>query len=909
MTVRLTVDGIDVTMAQGATVLDAVNHARIALPQLCKDPDRPPLGTCRTCLVNIDGMPGTPTACSTLAVDGMVVRTDDPDVARVRRGVLQLTIDMLPEGDEHATGDLAHAATSHGLTRGRFLPAAGIVATRTHTDASNPFWVLDHTRCILCERCVDACQHLQHISAIALLDRGAGSEIGVFGHGTVAGSNCTSCGSCVAACPTGAIRAKAPVAAVQTNRQLPYTPAVRQVETVCPYCGVGCGVVLDLDERGDILRVDDVPGNESSQGMLCVKGRFGLGFVHAPDRLTAPLIRSEASGELEPATWDEALDLIADRFVAHRGRFGAFGSAKATNEDGYLVQKFARVVMGTNNVDHCARLCHSSSMAGMLEMLGSGSTTNSYTDFEQAGCLLIAGSDTDVNHPVIAARIRKGVAENGVRLIVVNPRRIRLCEIADVWLRPKPGTDVALFNGLARIALDEGLWDEAFVAERTEGFDAWRTSLAPYHPAYVASVTGIAEADLRLAARLFARPERGNSSMLWGMGITQHTRGTANVQAMVNLALVTGQIGKPGSGLAPLRGQNNVQGCCDMAVLPNTLPGYQGLTPDALATFGRVWGGNLPERPGLTLTEMIDAAHRGELDALYICGENPMLTEANLNHTREALERLSFLVVQTAFPNETTALAHVVLPVAVFAEKDGTFTNSERRIQRVRKALEPPGDARADWEVTGEIARRVSARLGLDGVSFDYPDPGAIWAEIAALVPSMAGISYERMEQGGIQWPCPTTEHPGTPLLFTETFPRGKATFVIVDQGAPAAELPDPAFPLILNTGRVLFHWHGGDMTRRVKGLVESYPRVEVSVHPVDAERLALGDGAPVRVTSRRGEIVAMVRVTDVVRQGEVFIPFVQLNGAAANLLTNNVFDPRSRIPEYKVCAVRLVAA
>jgi predicted molibdopterin-dependent oxidoreductase YjgC len=498
------------------------------------------------------------------------------------------------------------------------------------------------------------------------------------------------------------------------------------------------------------------------------------------------------------------------------------------------------------------------------------------------------------------------VEEGGASLVVVNPKRIRLCDLADLWLRPRPGTDVALFNCLARIALDEDLWDPTFVQERTDGFATWRASLEAYSPSEVAPLTGIPEADLRRAARLFARPKRGGACLLWGMGITQHTSGTRNVQALLNLVLVTGQLGKPGSGLSPLRGQNNVQGCSDAGVLPDTLPGYQGLGAAARETFGQVWGCTLPSEPGLKLTEMFEAALEGELRALYLVGENPLLTEPNLTHARDALSRLDLLVVQATFPNETTDLAHVVLPAATFAEKDGTFTNSERRVQLVRPVLSPPGQARADWDITCDLARRVAERLGRPARGFDYRGSDEIFDEMASLTPILRGISHRRLEHGGIQWPCPAADHPGTARLFVDRFPLGRAHFTPVDQGRLAAELPDREYPLVLNTGRVLYHWHGGDLSRRVAGLVALYPRVEVSVNPADAAKQGLRDGDAVRVVSRRGELVATARVTEDVRQGEIFIPFVRLDGAAANFLTNDVYDPKAKIPEYKVCAVRL---
>lgn len=932
MPISLTVDGQRVEVEPGASVLDAVNRLGIYLSQLCKDPERPRLGTCRTCLVSVEGVRGTPPACSTPARDGMVVHTNSPDVDRIRRGVLQLTLDMLPEEDVSRLGELSVAVAQYGLKRGRFRPEPPIVERDTE-DASNPVWLLDRHRCILCQRCVMGCQDVQHIFAIATLNRSRRTEIGTFRVGPIRESNCTTCGQCWSTCPSLAIRQKRPLtgghAATGTvdppagGGSLPgepqptaifprgdeFPPIVRRVETTCPYCGVGCGIILNLGPKGEIVQVDDVPENVSSRGMLCVKGRFGMGFVHSPERLTTPLIRRRPGGPLESASWDEALDLVTEQFVRYRGSFAAIGTAKATNEDGYVLQKFTRAVMGTNNVDHCARLCHSPSVAAMLEMLGGGGTTNSYADFEQAGCIMVVGSDPDSNHPVIAARVRRGVQDGAAKLIVVNPRRTVLCDIAHLWLRPRPGTDVALFNGLAWIALEEGLWDPDFVRTRTEGFEAWRAYVTPYNPANVSMVTGVPEEDLRRAARLFARPERGNSCLLWGMGITQHTRGTANAQALVNLALVTGQIGKPGSGLSPLRGQNNVQGCADVGVLPDHLPGYQGLGADVRERFGRAWGCEIAPEPGLKLTEMFDAALRRELRAIYLTGENPLLTEPNTAHAKAALSKLDFLVMQNIFLNETCDLAHVVLPAASFAEKDGTFTNSERRVQLVRKALEPPGEARADWEITCEIARRVARRLGMPSRGFEYTHPSEVFTELASLVPFLAGISHRRLELGGIQWPCPTPDHPGTALLGTESFPRGRARFVPVDQGLPAAELPDVEYPLILNTGRVLYHWHGGDISRQAPELLALYPRLDVSINPADAAAYGLADGDPVRVASRRGELVGTARLTADVRQGEIFIPFVRLEDGSANAATNDVYDPRAKIPEYKVCAVRIARA
>jgi predicted molibdopterin-dependent oxidoreductase YjgC len=478
--------------------------------------------------------------------------------------------------------------------------------------------------------------------------------------------------------------------------------------------------------------------------------------------------------------------------------------------------------------------------------------------------------------------------------------------LADVWLRPRAGTDVALFNGLAWIALKEGLWDQGFVGSRTEGFDAWRAGLEPYSHDAVSAITGVPADALYEAVRRFARPTSGGSCILWGMGITQHIQGLANVQAMVNLALLTGQVGKPGAGLSPLRGQNNVQGCGDAGVLPDTLPGYQGLDAAVRERFEATWEGPLPAAPGLKLTEMFDAAIQGELRALYLVGENPLLTEPNVSHARRGLEALDFFVVQTPFPNETSELADVVLPATTFAEKDGTFTNSERRVQLVRKALEAPGQTREDWRITCDIANRVLDMEGRAQGQFGYAHPREIFREMASLVPFLVGVSHERLEHGGLQWPCPDADHPGTPVLFTDSFPRGLARFVSVQHLARAAELPDDEYPLILSTGRVLYHWHGGDLTRRVRGLKSAYPSVELSMHPSDAAGLGLDDGEMVRLASRRGSTSARLHITGAQREGEVFLPFVSLNDTTANLLTNDVYEPRVRIPEYKACAVRV---
>ncbi|MGH7299792.1 MAG: formate dehydrogenase subunit alpha, partial [Candidatus Rokuibacteriota bacterium] len=837
-TVHVTVDESAVEVPEGATVLDAVNRLGIPLPQLCKDPDRAPLGACRTCLVHVEGQRGVPAACHLPARDGMIVSTVHPEAVRVRTAVLDLTLSMLtPSAARDGFGQLGAAAARHDL------PRAGYEAHhRFETDASKSFFVLDREACILCGRCTVACGDVQHIGAISLAGRGHEARVGVFGDGAMASSVCTSCGQCVATCPTGALRPK----------EEP-SPIIRQVETTCPYCGVGCGITLRVRADGRLATMaDDVPANASSRGTLCVKGRFATGFVHSRDRITTPLIKRD--GAWREASWDEALDAAADGLARNRGHFGALASAKATNEDGYVIQKLTRVVMSTNNVDHCTRLCHSPSVEAMLVSMGSGATSNSYQDYEEAGCLMVVGADASANHPVIAIRFRRAVAR-GARLIVVNPKRVELCDQADLWIRQLPGTDVALFNAMARVILDEGLADLAFVRTRTEGFDDWVRALEPYTLEYAEQVTGVAREDIAQAARWYARPPFSGSCLIWGMGITQHINGTANAHALLNLSLGAGQMGFPGSGISPLRGQNNVQGCGDAGCIPTNLPGYAGYGAGDLDRFERAWGIRPPAEQGLVVTEMVEGCLDGRVRAMYVVGENPLLSEPDLHHAEKAIQQLDFLVVQDLFMHETAEHAHVFLPAAAFAEKDGTFTNSERRVQRIRRAIDPPGRARPDWWIACELAKRTARRLGLRVTGFDYRHPSEIFDEMASLWPNVRGISYARLEGGGVQWPCPSPEHTGTRYLYGESFPRGKGRFVPVAQTATAAELPDPDYPFVLNTGRLLYHWHGGTMTRRVQGLLELAPRLEVAVHPSDARRLGIGDGAALRVISRRGDL------------------------------------------------------
>ncbi len=897
-TISVTIDGRTVETRVGVTVLDVALGAGVDLPHLCKDDDGPALGACRTCLVEIDGVRGLPAACHTPATDGQVIQTASETVRSARRGILELTLamtDSAARSNSPAATELRHQAQAHQADASRWTGQIN-----AHQDASNHFYHFDATDCILCGRCVSACSDRQHIGAIGIAGAGKAARIASFGDEPLGESTCTSCGSCVAACPTEALSPKRAASGSKT------------VATVCPYCGVGCGIRITA-ENGMLTHVDDDPGNLSSKGLLCVKGRFGTAFVNHADRLTTPLVRGPEG--LRAASWDEALDLVAERFAQHRGAFGAFSSAKATNEDNYMLQKFVRAIMGTNNIDHCTRLCHSPSVEAMLAQLGSGATSNSYSDYEAADCLFVVGADPSSNHPVAASRMRSAV-DGGAALIVLNPKRVELCDHTDLWLRPYPGTDVAVLNGLAKVILDQDLADQSFIAERTEGYAEWRTALDEYTPEAVERMSGVPADLLMRAARVYARPNPtdagpGGSCLIWGMGVTQHTNGTANATALLNLALLTGQVGRVGNGVSPLRGQNNVQGAGDAGCIPDALPGYQRYTPEILEKFNRTWQADLPQDEGLRATDMVERILSVDgLRCMYIVGENPLLTEPNLAHAREAIAQLDFLVVQDIFLHETAELADVLLPAASFAEKEGTFTNSERRVQRVRQVIPPIGQSRADWEIVQDVARRTAQRLGMSSSGFEHGSAASVFDELTSLTPIMAGLSHRRLdEEGGIQWPCPTAEHPGTPRLYDESFPRGLGKFIPVRQLPPSAEVPDERYPLILNTGRVLYHWHGGTITRRVAGLVDSWPALRVAVHPNDATRMEIVDGEAVRVASRRGRLEGVCFVTEDVAEGSVFVPFVRLAESAANWLTNNVYDDVARIPEYKVCAVAVERA
>ncbi len=675
---------------------------------------------------------------------------------------------------------------------------------------------------------------------------------------------------------------------------------MKRVLTTCPYCGVGCNLYLVVDDAGRLIAAEPSAEHVVSRGQLCVKGWNAFHFVNHPDRLTHPLIRR--NGQLRPASWEEALDLVVARLVEIQQRHGPdalafFSSAKTTNEENFLAMKLARAVFKTNNVDHCARLCHSSTVVGLAATFGSGAMTNSISCLQEADLIFVTGSNTTEQHPIIGARIIEAV-QNGAKLIVADNRKIRLARLAHLHLRHRNGSDVALLNAMMNVIISEGLQDEAFIAERTEHYHELRQVVAQYTPDRAAGITGLGREEISEAARLFAKAKR--AMLIYSMGITQHTHGVDNVKSCANLAMLTGNVGRTGTGVNPLRGQNNVQGACDAGALPDVYSGYQKVTDaDLRGKFERAWGvERLPDRVGLTSTTAIDAAESGALKALFVMGENPVLSHPDQNHVRRALENLEFLAVQDIFPTATTRLADVVLPAVSYAEKDGTFTSTERRVQRVRKALEPLGAGRPDWEILCEIA----ARAGYAGMQ--YSSAEEIMAEMAALTPIYGGISYSRLEQTGLQWPCPDPNHPGTPVLHVGGFSRGLGRFLPAEF-RPPAELPDEEYPFVLSTGRHYFQFHTATMTGRSRLLQreERFPYVEVS--PEDAERLGVRDQEWIYVGTRRGEVRVQARVTDTAMKGVLFMPFHYEDGPA-NLLTNSALDPEAEIPEYKVCAARI---
>jgi len=691
--------------------------------------------------------------------------------------------------------------------------------------------------------------------------------------------------------------------------------ADREVRSTCPYCGVGCQITLHV-KSDTIYKVSAPFDTAPNYGMLCVKGRFGTDFTTHPARLKRPLMRvnTDEPRNVESiwreASWEEALDLVTNRLAEIVNQFGGdsiatFACAKATNEDNYIMQKWVRAVLGTNNIDHCARLCHAGSVTGLQLAIGSSAMSSSIAEMEHLDTFIVTGSNTTETHPVISNFLKRAVRQNGAKLIVIDPRKIEMTDFAALWLRQRPGTDVALWQAMAHVVVKEELYDKEFIEGRTEGFAAYAPSLESFTPEWAEEVTGVPAEDIRTAARMYA--SAGTAAVYWGMGISQSTHGTDNTLAVTNLALMCGHLGRSGTGLNPLRGQNNVQGCSDSGGLPNVFTAYQRVDdPEISARFARAWNREtLSTTPGMTVTELVDGALSGEIRAFYIMGEDPLMSEPNLNHARNAIEQLDFIVCQDIFPNTTTRMADVILPSCSFAEKDGTFTNSDRRVQRIRASINPIGESRTDWSILCDLAQRMETRLGIAAsAGWEYENPSEIWEEMRDLTPEFRGITYDRLErEGGVHWPCPAENHPGTPFLFSESFPRGRGKFWPLSLGTKS-EMPDERYPYILSTGRVLYHWHGGAMSRN-SALDEIWPEATVEIHPEDAETMGLQTGDWVEVASRRGAIQLRVIVTGRSPKGVIFIPF-HFAEAAANVLTLDRVDSRAKIPDYKICAVRL---
>ncbi|MEE9201722.1 MAG: formate dehydrogenase subunit alpha [Dehalococcoidia bacterium] len=912
--ITLTIDGQEVTAPKGATVLDVARGAGIYIPTLCHHPHLEAYGGCRLCIVEIEKMRGLPTSCTTPAAQDMVVSTKTPQLEELRRQVLEMVYTEHPhacllcwkkercrsfEVCQRTPSVTMHCVYCPKNYRCELQDVSDYVnmerrampLTYHYRDMplqnEDPFIVRDFNLCILCGRCVRVCQDVRVNGCLAFTYRGSQAIVGTAFGRPYKESGSEFCGACVDICPVGAIM----------ERDFNYQGFPdKRVNTTCPYCGVGCQLILEV--KGDrLMRSIPDPDGIANKGQACVKGRFGLvEVVHHPQRLTTPLVRRE--GELVPATWDEALDEVARGLSQFKPEeIAVFGAGKCTNEDNYVIQKLARAVLGTNHVDHCARLCHAPSITGLVESFGSGAMTNTIDDMAQAEAFFVIGSNTTFAHPVIGMKVKQAFRQ-GKKLIVANPREIELARYADIFLQHRPGSDVALMMGMMRVIVEEGLQDQEFIRERCENYEALVESLKEFDPARVEQLTDVKWELIAQAARLFATQKP--AAILYAMGITQSTHGHDNVRATANLAMLTGNMGKPGGGVNPLRGHNNVQGACDMAALPDYLPGYRRVADaESRQKFGEAWGVQLPTWPGLTVGEIIDEAYTGKIKGIYLMGENFARSEPCVRKCQGALEELQFLVVQDMFLTETAQLATVVLPACSFAEKDGTYTSTERRVQRVRQAIPCQEDSRQDWWIICQIAKR------LGGKGFDYEHPSQIMDEIAGLVPTYSGISYTRLDEtGGLQWPCTSPDHPGTPILHTEKFTRGKGHFAPLTYRPPDEE-PAGDYPLILTTERSLFQFHTGTWTRKVEGLDELRGNEWVEMNPADAGKLGIGSGDLVAVASRRGEVEAKALVTEVCPPGVISMTF-HFTESPTNIVTNMARDPVSKIPELKVCAVKV---
>ena len=914
--ITFTLDGKDVTAAPGETIWDVAERQGKTIPHLChKDHDGyRPDGNCRACVVEIDGERTLAPSCCRAPSNGMAVKTDSERAVKSRKLVMELLLaDQPKQADAHdRSSHLWEMAAANGVSESRFpklereripLLDGSHVAMRVNLDA-----------CIQCGLCVRACREVQVNDVIGMAGRGHDAYPTFDFADPMGASTCVACGECVQACPTGALMPATVLDAAEHGDGADFD---REVATVCPFCGVGCQVSLKIKDN-TVKYVEGIDG-PANEGRLCVKGRFGFDYIHHSHRLTKPLIRRDDAPEkglnVDPgnwqshfreASWDEALDAAAGGLARLRDATGGtavagFGSAKCTNEEAYLFQKLIRQGFGHNNVDHCTRLCHASSVAALMENVGSGAVTATFNEIEHADVAIVIGANPVENHPV-AATYFKQFTKRGGRLIVMDPRGQALKRHAAHMLQFRPGTDVSMLNAIMATIVEEGLFDRQYIEAMTENWEAEKAHLADFAPEKMEAICGIPAATLRQVAREFATAKAG--MIFWGMGVSQHIHGTDNSRCLISLALMCGHVGRPGTGLHPLRGQNNVQGASDAGLVPMFLPDYQSVTDDGIRrAFTDIWASDdFSAEKGLTVTEILDAVHAGQIRGMYILGENPAMSDPDVTHAREALAKLDHLVVQDIFLTETANYADVILPAAAFYEKAGTVTNTNRQVQMGRPAVPPPGEAREDWAITVELAKR----LGLD---WSYSHPRDVFAEMKQTMKSLDNITWERLEgQNAVTYPSLSPEDPGQPIVFGDRFPRegGRAKFTPARLVSPA-EAPDADYPMIMTTGRQLEHWHTGSMTRRSKVLDAVEPEANCSLHPATLRRLGVEPGGRVRLTTRRGEITLLARADRAVSEDMVFVPFAYVE-AAANVLTNPALDPYGKIPEFKFSAVRVEA-